>query len=404
MRCSTPAVRTTRDTSKQYRKGFELLHETNTKHKMSGRFFAGSSGSDSDSSSDSGSDSDNEEVKGKVTGGKNQWNLSSSDSDSEDEGRVVKSGKTKRFEALQTTTEDIKKKIRINDWNQVLELNIKLEKTVKSLANDFKTEGVPSFYLKFLMNLEDDLLAAVKNKSIKLSKTNSKSLNRMKHNLKKNEHIVSFAEEVEKYRANPVDDDDDDSSSSSDSDNSSSSSDSDSESDSDSDSDSDSNADKKSVDSDSDGEPNWEGSDDSDSDSDSEDEREQLTGRARWLKKKPSASSKPEKAAESRKDRQDRQRLQAEERKKQMLLKKVEKKKEEEFTPAVLRREMKKIIAARGKRGTDDEAQIKKLLELSHRVSNLMICIFDEHIQMHTHTHSPFFSFSPCLAFTSPVQ
>ena len=152
---------------------------------MSGRFFAGSSGSDSDSSSDSGSESDNEEVKGKVTGGKNQWNLSSSDSDSEDEGRVVKSGKTKRFEALQTTTEDIKKKIRINDWNQVLELNIKLEKTVKSLANDFKTEGVPSFYLKFLMNLEDDLLAAVKNKSIKLSKTNSKSLNRMKHNLKK---------------------------------------------------------------------------------------------------------------------------------------------------------------------------------------------------------------------------
>ena len=183
-----------------------MLHEANTKHTMSGRFFAGSSGSDSDSSSDSGSDSDNEEVKGKVTGGKNQWNLSSSDSDSEDEGRVVKSGKTKRFEALQTTTEDIKKKIRINDWNQVLELNIKLEKTVKSLANDFKTEGVPSFYLKFLMNLEDDLLAAVKNKSIKLSKTNSKSLNRMKHNLKKRAHCI-LCRRSEKYRANPVDDD-----------------------------------------------------------------------------------------------------------------------------------------------------------------------------------------------------
>ena len=55
---------------------------------------------------------------------------------------------------------------------------------------------------------------------------------------------------------------------------------------------------------------------------------------------------------------------------------------------------MKKIIAARGKRGTDDEAQIKKLLELSHRVSNLMICIFDEHIQMHTHTHTLLLSLS----------
>ena len=67
-------------------------------------------------------------------------------------------------------------------------------------------------------------------------------------------------------------------------------------------------------------------------------------------------------------------------------------------TPAVLRREMKKIIAARGKRGTDDEAQIKKLLELSHRVSNLMICIFDEHIQMHTHTQSFFLFLSlSCL-------
>jgi hypothetical protein len=75
-----------------------------------------------------------------------------------------------------------------------------------------------------------------------------------------------------------------------------------------------------------------------------------------------------------------------------LLLKKVEKKKEEEFTPAVLRREMKKIIAARGKRGTDDEAQIKKLLELSHRVSNLIICILYEH----THTFSLSLSLS-CL-------
>ena len=89
---SQPLVRTTHNTSKQYRRGFELLHEANTKHDVR-EIFAGSSGSDSDSSSDSGSESDNEEVKGKVTGGKNQWNLSSSDSDSEDEGRVVKSGK-----------------------------------------------------------------------------------------------------------------------------------------------------------------------------------------------------------------------------------------------------------------------------------------------------------------------
>ena len=52
----------------------------------------------------------------------------------------------------------------------------------------------------------------------KLSKTNSKSLNRMKHNLKKNEHIISFADEVEKYRANPVDDEESDEDSDSDSD------------------------------------------------------------------------------------------------------------------------------------------------------------------------------------------
>ena len=81
------------------------------------------------------------------------------------------------------------------------------------------------------MNLQDDLAAALKDKTTKFSKTNSKSLNRMKHNLKKNEHIISFADEVEKYRANPVDDEESDEASDSDSD---SSSDSDSDSDSES--------------------------------------------------------------------------------------------------------------------------------------------------------------------------
>ena len=92
-----------------------------------------------------------------------------------------------------------------------------------------------------------------------------------------------------KSTSKSVDDDDDDDSASSDSDSSSSSD----SSDSDSDSDSDSNADKKSVDSDSDGEPNWEGSDDMTLTAIVR-TSVSLTGRARWLQKKPSASSKPE--------------------------------------------------------------------------------------------------------------
>ena len=103
--------------------------------------------------------------------------------------------------------------------------------------------------------------------------------------------------------------------------------------------------------------------------------------------KKPSASSKPEKAAESRKDRQDRQRIASRRKEKTVAPEKGGKEKGGRVYTRRLTQEMKKIIAARGKRGTDDEAQIKKLLELSHRVSNLIICIFDEHIQMHTHTH-----------------
>ena len=331
------------------------------------KFFGGSSGSDSASSSSSSeSDSDEEVHVVQQNKGKKQWEFSDSESDSDGEVRVVKSKQDKKWEGLHNVCDQMAAFMKRDDWAQVVTLNIKLEKTIATLKGEFKAQGTPRFYIRFLVSLHDNALAA---KGKKLSPKAGKAANTLRQKLKKMEHLVSFDEEVAAYRANPDEEEagesDNESSSDSDSDSDSSSGDSDNK--------------KSSSDSDSDSDSDFKGSASDSDDDEEEDERDKLVGRARWVKKKVAVEQekKPkltqaeiqiQREAAAAKRRLDAAAaaaaaVQAE--------KALAEKLRREFTPKVLKAELNRIIADRGKAGTNDEEQIERLRRLCNRVSTI---------------------------------
>eukprot|EP00613_Pedinella_sp_CCMP2098_P076133 CAMPEP_0171939554 /NCGR_PEP_ID=MMETSP0993-20121228/36399_1 /TAXON_ID=483369 /ORGANISM="non described non described, Strain CCMP2098" /LENGTH=957 /DNA_ID=CAMNT_0012581419 /DNA_START=43 /DNA_END=2912 /DNA_ORIENTATION=- len=271
------------------------------------RFWAGAeSASDSDSDSDSDKSSgDEKKVVSKVTQ-ESRW-AKDSDSDSEEETRKIVSKKDKAWITMESDAKVIKNAMKNNDWAKIQEMFDELNQKMAKQDNLIKKEGgVPSFYVRLLVDLEDLLMTTLKDKEgqKKMNKANGRALNRMKLNLRK--HNSQYEAKIKAYRENPVvsedekeasssdssDSDDDDSDSDDDAKSASSSS-SSSSSDSD-DSDSDDEAvkkkkvaTKKTKGSDSDDSEGW-GSDSSSSDSD--DDEDDATpaagqGRAFWLKK-----------------------------------------------------------------------------------------------------------------------
>ncbi|CAN0229016.1 unnamed protein product [Discosporangium mesarthrocarpum] len=150
---------------------------------MASKFWAQASESGSDSDSDSDSDSS---MGGQPGAQRRQWAVDS-DSESEDEVRVVKSAKDRSFEAINISVGKIRNHMKINDWNGIQtefdECNKHIDKSKATIVKD----GVPTFYVKMLAQLEDFLAAALKDKPAikKMSATNTRSLNRMKLRLRK---------------------------------------------------------------------------------------------------------------------------------------------------------------------------------------------------------------------------
>mmetsp|Transcript_33430 Transcript_33430/g.84725 ORF Transcript_33430/g.84725 Transcript_33430/m.84725 type:complete len:947 (-) Transcript_33430:272-3112(-) len=157
-----------------------------------------SSGSDSDSdSSSSGSDSSSEGGDGPA-----RFLAGSSDSDSDDERRVVKSAKDKSLSDLAACCDEMRNKMKINDWSSIQtlfdELNKRLDKCQK-----YQGVGVPRSYVRMLVELEDFLTETLANKDVKkkMSKTNAQALNTMRQRVKK--HTPTYAELMAKHRENP---------------------------------------------------------------------------------------------------------------------------------------------------------------------------------------------------------
>ncbi|KAL4433586.1 hypothetical protein ABPG75_000027 [Micractinium tetrahymenae] len=153
--------------------------------------------SDSDSSSSSGSSSSGSSRKK----GASRFLMGSSDSESEDERRVVRSAKDKAHDELRATCNEIKNKMHINDWAAIQTLFDKLNKQLERTQKVTQSLGVPRAYVRMMCELEDFLNKTLADKP-KLSPTNTRALTRMKQTLRK--HNAAYAEQMRLYRENPI--------------------------------------------------------------------------------------------------------------------------------------------------------------------------------------------------------
>lgn len=260
------------------------------------RFWA--AGESSDDDDDDGS-AESEVEQERVVRPANRW-AAVSDSESSVEGeRVVRSAKDRAWDGMKLEVTKLKNSMKINDWTGIQTEFDTLNKMIDKAKMHIMKEGLPRFYVKTLVELEDFLLEALKDKEAqkKMSTSNGRALNRMKLALRR--HNKAYEKEMAEYRENP----DAEESSSDDSSDDDSSDDDDSDDDSSDDSDSDDDGTSDDSDSDS-GEVSEEKEEDakkkdlvdmdsdewasSDEEEESSDEEEvaggELRGRARWLK------------------------------------------------------------------------------------------------------------------------
>ncbi|CAI9090846.1 OLC1v1025708C1 [Oldenlandia corymbosa var. corymbosa] len=169
------------------------------------------SDSDADEYESSGTESEPEEpVQSGESRPPKDYYTSASEPESEDEKRVVKPVKEKRFEEMRNTIDQMKNGMKINDWVSLQESFDKINRQLEKVMLVVESARVPKIYIGALVMLEDFLnqsLADYKEAKKKMSPSNAKALNSMKQRLKKNNK--QYEELVNKYRKNPADLEDD---------------------------------------------------------------------------------------------------------------------------------------------------------------------------------------------------
>ncbi|CAH1233219.1 EIF3C [Branchiostoma lanceolatum] len=349
---------------------------------MSSRFFATGSDSESESSSES---EEQTVVQAKSTVTTKVFAFSD---DEEETKRVVRSAKDKRFEELQNVIKQLRNHKKIKDISKVLETFEDLTKALQKSQKVIEKEGgVPRFYIRALVELEDFINETWEDREgrKKLNKVNSKALTTMRQKLRK--YNRDFEAKIASYRENP-DVGDEQEAPEDDRDKSDSESDDDDEA-----------VQKKKSAVPADAAPDMksqflkggdsEGSDDSDldwpsdSDSESSDSSEPEGGytnmAAKFLKKTTAAEEaakaarkqekKERKAREQRREEEERELEEGEwtevQRGAPMAMEKPKMfAKGTEINHAVVLKKLNEILAARGKKGTDRSEQIMLLGEL----------------------------------------
>lgn len=172
------------------------------------KFFGGG-----DDSSSSDTDSEKEEVKAQESQQlikKSKYMVGSDDE--EDVERVIKSGVTKRAEALDKVLEDLTRHVKISDFNSIESDFTKLENEIKKCAEEmFEEKGakLPPKVLKVFLLIEDSINDVNAEQKKKMSKINSTSYNKLKQRFKKylsaeGEDEMNYEKQLIKWRANPV--------------------------------------------------------------------------------------------------------------------------------------------------------------------------------------------------------
>lgn len=158
---------------------------------------------DSDMNSTSAEESDNSESEEEVKDTTAQKFIDES-SDSEEEKRIVRTEKDKRYAEMMSTINNLKNYMKINDWSKISPafdlLRSNLDKVLKF--------GMPRFYLKMCLEIADRCKEQKKAKDAKMSTLNAKALNAMNQKVKKwEEHFKTY---ITDYKNNPIQSDEDD--------------------------------------------------------------------------------------------------------------------------------------------------------------------------------------------------
>lgn len=125
-----------------------------------------------------------------------------SDESEEEEKRTVKTAKQKMWEQMTTVCKQIKQHLRIKDFVQLLSDFMELNQQLGKAQNIVDKEGVPVFYIRALVRLEDVVNETTKEEHKKMSRNNAQSFNKLKAGLKKNGK--SYETELAEFRTNPV--------------------------------------------------------------------------------------------------------------------------------------------------------------------------------------------------------
>lgn len=313
-----------------------------------------------------------------------------SDSDSEDEVRVVKSQKDRAWDSIRDGITKIKNARRNADWPLIQDEFNNVNKMIEKAKMLIMKDGLPKFYIRMLGELEDFVQTALKDKDAvkKMKPIVSRALNQMKLQVRK--HNDNYKDEIADFRAHPEKYEEEAApASSSDDDSDSSGSDSDTEdsdsSDADSsDDDSDSGASDESVkkptktppakqpaaapaakskflsaddSSDSDDSLFGVGDDDDESSSESEEEgRQELKGRARWLKK--AVTAKPVKKVVSKVPTKNVTKVV---KATPLVAKQPTYIAEDKMTEEELDKKVSDLVASRGRKGIDNREMLRQL-------------------------------------------
>jgi translation initiation factor 3 subunit C len=128
-----------------------------------------------------------------------------SDTESEDEGRVVRSEKDRTWNNIFERVCRIRSAIKINDWSTIHDEFEDVNKQVDKAKMLVMHHGLPPFYVKMLMEVEDIVTTAVKDKETmsKMKPVVARALNRMKLVVRK--HNKKYESELALCREKPDD-------------------------------------------------------------------------------------------------------------------------------------------------------------------------------------------------------
>ncbi|CAL1544574.1 unnamed protein product [Lymnaea stagnalis] len=165
------------------------------------RFFR--AGSDSESESES-SDDGVQDVRPTAPARTMQFS-----DDEEETRRVVRSEKDKRYDEILTIVKQLKNHKKIKDFANVLTDFEGLIKAFEKARKVVDKEGVPRFYIKTLVELEDFINECWEDREWRktISKNNSKGLSTVRQKIKK--YNRDFEADITNYKANPDAGDDD---------------------------------------------------------------------------------------------------------------------------------------------------------------------------------------------------